>query len=42
MRQQSLLYQWKIEEDNMMKTLRIEELEKEVESLKKKNDEREL
>ena len=42
MQQQSLLYQWKIEEDNMMKTLRIEELEKEVESLKKKNDEREL
>ena len=43
MRQQGLLYRQKIEEDNVMKTLRIEALEKEVESLKKKNnEEREL
>ena len=41
MRQQSTLYRPKIEEDNLTKMLCIEALEKVVESLKKKNEERE-
>ena len=42
LRQQSLVYRQQIEEENLAKTRRIEELEKEVEDLKAKvKDERE-